>query len=105
MVNMEIIITEDPATCCNCKNATIQIPSINRWSDPYCSKEHGQCKEYKTCNDYVIVNGVCGRCEFIAEKGRDLICLKHNIKVDYSGKVCDDFKFDSYRKFSSEDLE
>ena len=100
MVNMEIIITEDPATCCNCKNATVQIPRINRWSNPVCSKGHGVCREDKTCEDYVLVTAVCGRCKYIEATPKKLVRNLHNIPVHFAGKVCEDFEFDSFKRLS-----
>lgn len=43
-------------TCSTCKFATVYIPLWSYpWSDPYCSKGHGQCKVDKSCEDFELI--------------------------------------------------
>ncbi len=99
---MSFFNTDEIPSCSTCDYATLQIPIFDRWSDPYCRKGHGKCEVNRLCGDYKEVTSICGRCEHIKEDmpNQGFTCELRGIKVSFSGKTCDDFRFDSFRRFS-----
>lgn len=93
---------EELPSCSTCDYATVHIPIFDRWSDPYCRRGHGKCEVNKLCGDYKDVTNICGRCVHIKEDkpNHGFICELKKGKVYFNGRTCDDFKFDSFNKFS-----
>ena len=74
-------------SCSLCEYADLYIPYYSfRYSDPYCSKGHGKCKEDKVCDDFRLINSkYCYECKYCF---KDEYCNFHNKKINSTDEAC-----------------
>lgn len=77
-------------SCSLCRYATEYIPYFTfRFSDPYCSKGHGQCGEDKLCGDFRMINHFyCEDCQYMVFENGETYCGKKNVFVDKFQTAC-----------------